>query len=60
MPQQLDFSFSNYAELKEQLEKLSEEELSQPVRFRVPSLYADGEVYFVDEIVTDDEGLALA
>jgi hypothetical protein len=60
MPQQLDFSFSNYAELKEQLEKLSEEELSQPVRFRVPSLYADTEVYSVVEIVTDDEGLALA
>lgn len=52
--------FSNYAELKELLESLTADELSQPVRFRVPSLYANGEVYPVDEIVTDDEGLALA
>jgi hypothetical protein len=58
--ERLDFSFSNYAELKEQLEKLSEKELNQPVRFKEPSLHGDGEVYYVDEIVTDDEGLALA
>ena len=51
-------TFTNYAELKALLETLTEEELKQAVQF-VEAKW--GEVYSVEELVTDEEiGLILA